>query len=252
MTIAITTFYKDPAGKDKVRFDCAQRLVDLSVMSGYPTVVVDDSPDPMVAKELSDWGALVFRQQRKGMGASKREAALHAIALGSDIVVMNEAEKINLFEHIDTLVCPIVQEQSEIVVAKRTSASDHTCPALQVITEKAADDAFEQITGLIGIRPMFGPVAFHAQKAGIYFTGFHPAEVPGLPDTYIQHYGPVVAVYESKGNVRVSSAALDFRYPADQKEEEEASDNEAIRQKRFQQRDSLVQAYQVLVNHLKK
>ncbi len=264
VAIAITTFYKDPLGKDAVRFACAKKQVERGVAAGYTIVVIDDSPEvttsqsalvvssePLVANVLKKLGAKVFRQQQPGMGAAKRESAFHASFFG-DIIVMNEAEKYDLVRHIPTLIKPIIEDGDSIVVAKRTAASDRTYPTFQIETEKVADDAFGEIfkkhDHLKGVRPMFGPVVVRRDLV-YYFALYRHANIPGLPDTYIQHYGTVLAD-DSEIVCGVRSVAIDFHYPPEQRAEEDAADNKTIRAKRIEQRDTLIKAYRTLADYL--
>lgn len=249
VAVATTTFYRDIGGKDAVRFNCVKQQVLDAVCAGHEIVVIDGSPNPDVGKALQMIGSKVFRQQGRGMGQAKRESFFHASFCG-DIIVANEAEKYDLIRHIPKLIAPIEEKIADIVVARRTPKSDATYPEFQIATEREADEAFERVTSLTGVKPMFGPVAFAGHRALPAFVMWNPNKVPGLPDTYVQHYAPLVAHFGQREGAVVKSVAVDFEYPPGQRAEEDAALNEEIRQKRIYQRDTLIKAYGTLMDYL--
>ena len=81
-------------------------------------------------------------------------------------------------------------------------------------------------------------MSWHAQKAQQIRLGISSV------------FAWVLYEYDPRSVFDVGSVAVDFVYPPEQKAEEEAADNDKIRGKRILQRDSLIEAYHALVDHL--
>ena len=67
VVVTTTTFYSDPDGKDKVRFNLARELVGLAREDGHIVVIVDGSPALGVKEALLGEGARVVPQAEKGL-----------------------------------------------------------------------------------------------------------------------------------------------------------------------------------------
>ena len=103
---------------------------------------------------------------------------------------------------------------------------------------------------------MFGPVAFSPE--GLDLMKNQNGKILGVPDSYIQHYAVVEAIHlhavTGRWPIGIKKVDVDFIYPPEQKTEEEASTNDAIRAKRSDQLKTLTDAYEKLgrKNRLRK
>lgn len=239
VVIGTTTFYQSI---HDLRFFFTLLTVTLARGNGYVTIVVDNSPDPNVALCLRQAGAFVFEQERAGMGSSRRQVILtcefySAERLGAEpIILWLEPEKYDLIRFIPEIVKPITEGKAKIVYPSRTDASWATYPEYQIISEKAANAVYEQVTGR-KIDVMFGPVAFSPSEVKWFFT--YEAEKFGLSDRWDSHHIPPMQAIAS--GVKVETVPVDFIYPPEQKRIEE--NDEAMRAKREQQLSELSEAY---------
>jgi len=240
--IATTTFYKEK----NLRFRLACETIRQAREMNYEIVVVDGSPDPLIAKEFSDLGAKVYPETLSGMGPSRRLAFFYAchlsMMLSGRVVVWMEPEKVDFVRSIYQVALPLMESTGKLVsIAKRSEGSWETYPSFQVETEKEANRAYEEITGRNGYDNMFGPLVFVSNPPALEWLFFNPAWL-GIEDTYIQHYVPLILPSYYSTYVEV-----DFVYPEEQRREEERAENESIRQKRLWQKASLIEAYRRLM-----
>lgn len=152
------------------------QIIEKAASKGYFVVIVDGSDDPAIAQSFVDRGAIVFPQEERGMGPSRREVFAHAsqpsiylspmASVGDRIALLDwqspiyfiwMEEKPDLVRSIPILTAPLVAGEADIVIAKR--ASMETWPAFQQESETRANTAYREATGL-DYDPMFGPVAF--------------------------------------------------------------------------------------------
>ena len=218
-------------------------MVDKAVAAGYPIVIVDNSPIGEIASLLRASGATVFAQQHKGMGPGRNQAFFHgtmlARELGYDVIVWMEPEKIGFVDCIASLLEQMELNGAGIVIPRRSEKSWESWPAFQRQSEEEANAAYNRIYQTEGFDPMFGPVLFRQEYAH-HFVLCDPQRF-GVANTYTQHYAPITAMREG---VKVTSIEVDMTYPAEQKAEEEGALNEAMLQKRRDQRDTLIAAYE--------
>lgn len=243
VVVVTTTFYGSTA---EPRFGLTCKTIELARQAGRVVVVVDGSPDPSIADTFRALGALVFPQEKPGMGASRRQAFgcaiqhLRDIGEPKGVVFWTEPEKHDIIRFIPEIVEPL-ESGALVVIPNRSQASWKTYPEFQVVSEQAANAAYARHTGREGYDPMFGPVAFLVTpEIENLLLNFDP-EKHGVPDTYVQHYIPLFLTGET-----VASVEVDFVYPPDQREQEESADNEEIRKKRAWQLETLVKAYEIL------
>jgi len=243
--IATPTLYRD--GLEDSRFGFAFQMLAAARGAGYPVVVVDGSPSPKVVHAFQCLGAHVFRGETPGLGAQKRESVVHALelapSLGATIIAMIEPEKVNLIDFMPRFVHPLVEGRADVVVATRTEQVRFGYPTFQREGEQAIDCAFKEATGIPIDDISMGPVAFRTEVAGC-FTDTSGYLVEGVQDTYIQHYGTIVAY--AKGLRVMGSEPLACAYPQSQRRIEEGAQSGEMRAKRIWQRDSLIIAYQAL------
>jgi len=241
--VTTTTFYTDPMGKDRVRFDLARELTQRSVAEGYSIVIVDASPERTVAERLASDGALVFAQLEKGMGAGRRQVWRHANVLirpDTQGSLWTEPEKPDIVRFIPAMISRMKEKKAKVIIPTRSTASWETYPGFQRASEQIANRVYnnlfqpEQL-----LDPMHGPVLFTLDALPA-FIDFNPAAY-GLPDTYVQHYVP--PWYMRREGWKIAALEVDFVYPPQQKAEEETTQLGLMMEKRLDQLGKLVDAY---------
>ncbi|OGY47721.1 MAG: hypothetical protein A2840_01010 [Candidatus Buchananbacteria bacterium RIFCSPHIGHO2_01_FULL_47_11b] len=251
--LVTTTFYKNI---EELRFQLVCRTIDQAVSAGYPIVVVDGSPDLRIAKKLSDTGAIVFPEILRGMAASRRQAIFCALNhcyfnLGDSqvetAIVWLEPEKYDIVRFIPQIVEPIQRGDAMVVIPKRSEQSWQTYPEFQQISEQQANAAYTAATGRHGFDPMFGPMAFRADELAMMLL-WNPA-VANVQSQYHHHFWPLLISASE-----VSSVEIDFCYPPEQKQAEEAdaATSGQIMEKRQQQLTQLSADYQAVADFLKR
>lgn len=256
VVVVTTTFYKS---MEELRFRLACDMVKAAVAAGHKVVIVDASPIFHIAETLRGLGATVFPQLHKGMGPGRREAFFHAheVAMKEsiDFIMWTEPEKVDIIRWVEKMIDGL--ENAEIVIPTRSEKAWQSWPSFQKQSEGAANSVYNEVFGTTGFDPMFGPVIFDRSLCQEFAFCYCDPEIFGrdatgaslVPDTYIQHYAPVLA---SLDRVRVCSVEVDMIYPPEQKVEEEGAANEAMLEKRKMQLGTLTTAYRAIARVLKK
>lgn len=236
VVVAITTFYPKPEG---VRFNLALQTIRNAVTAGHAVVVVDSSPLE-VREELQQAGGRVFPQLHTGLGPAKRESFFHALEICNQknrvAVLACEAEK-DLSQFIPQLVAPLIKDEANVVVMNRTDEGWNSYPEFQRESERKGNAVFLRVTGL-ELDIFAGPVLFGTEASRCFLNQI-PGKI-GFPDTYVQHLGIIAALAIG---FSIKSVTVDFRYPIEQREEEEKSFNEIIHKKRIDQLTTLSTGY---------
>lgn len=245
--VLVTTTYYDNLNNSiqQARFLASLRMAEEAKVYGYPLIVLDASPVEDVAECLRFHGAIVLRQQTKGMGPSRREVFFYAVQYcyeySRKIVVWLEPEKYDFVHFVLRFVEQLMNGNAHIVVSRRSQLSWYNYNEFQRATEQEANAVYVEATGLIGADPMFGPVGF-VVEAKEHFVLLQKPLPQGVRDTYWQLYAPIFA---KKAGLRVVvSAEIDFMYDLAQRTAE-AGDPE-VDQKRIIQRDTLSDAFRKL------
>jgi len=237
VVLATTTYYQNP---HDLRYLLAKETVRLAGEAGLPIMVVDGAPGLSFSTELRQQGAEVYPQTLAGMGSARRLAFFYALnyllcrrKLPDGIVIWLEPEKTDLIRFVPRIIKPIIDNKADVVIPSRSPKSWASYPVFQQTSEQDANRVYEQVTQRRGFDPMFGPVAFRATFLLTHFV--HPFS----PDTYIQHFIPMLVP-----NNRVASVETDFIYPPEQKKSED--NDEKMTRKREEQNRVLKKAYLML------
>lgn len=246
MLFATATMYKNVG---EVRFQMALKSVDAAQQFGYPFVIVDGSPIPEIAEMLQARGAIVYRQQTKGMGPGRRELVFYALehckALGIKVIQFTEPEKHDYIRFAAAVAEPILSGRADMVLSRRTVASRKTYPQFQQEMEIIMLAAYAKALEMPEAHSYLGPIAFSVDAARKYILSQHPVDY-GIEDTYVQMYAPILALKD--GVKVVVSEEFDFKYPSEQREEEEGVLDGAMKEKRTWQTKSLMDAFVKLTN----
>lgn len=240
--IVTCTYYKS---KEEVRFKLACDTIHRARVFGLTVVVVDNSPDRTIVEEFKNLGAIVFRQQTKGMGTSRCEAVSYALRTFPEkrVIVWIEPEKADMIKFIIDLAMPILSGNADIVHAGRTEKSWLTYPEFQRQTEILVNKEWAEMMGHPSCSDlMFGPVAF-ARNLAISFMLFQHLKDFGVNyDNCVQLY---VSALAKLYGARFAYVKVDFIYPSSQREEEETTLSGEMGKKRLWQS-------RVVLNGIKK
>lgn len=248
--ILITTTYYPKPGSLRERL--AKETVAAAHAAGYRVVIVDDSKRPDLIEEFTTLGAEACEQKFSGMGTARRQAffAAWSMAVGhtmkNPIFLWLEPEKVDVVRLVPELIARIVSDESDIVVMRRSDASFATYPTFQVTSEQQANAVYAEATGLKGFDPMSGPVAWNSLAMPFFIAA--DGKRWGVRDGYVQHFAPLEA---KVSGCAITSVGVDFRYPPEQRAEEEGAANEAMLEKRRQQLDDLSTAYRTIATQLR-
>lgn len=236
VVLVTVTYYPNTSD---IRFPLALELCQLAATNAIQTVIVDDSPDHSAVRDaLEEAGrghVKVYQQDKasyEGKGGALRQAIYYARELlkesnnNSDIdntaICFAEPEKVDIANHINLIVQPILDGSTDIVVPTRSEELFRTTyPIEQYHSENFANLHFNslarqykgfQTKESTQIDWLFGPFALQAS----------------LADTWLNYKGtswdaqmiPYVRAVRND-NRRIASVTIDFRHPKEMKEQEE-------------------------------
>lgn len=116
VVIATTTFYGSVGEtRAQLAFKTAAAVKD----AGYILVVVDGSPDSQVKEGLERFGAIVHREEKPGIGNTRRQVFRKAYELcdsGNDIIVWMEPEKVTFVPYLKELAQALVNQNADLLV----------------------------------------------------------------------------------------------------------------------------------------
>jgi len=203
-----------------MRIELAKKTIVTAVDSGYPIVVVDESP-PEVSSILENLpvprsGLYLFQKGKGGtMGCAKRQAlriATTRVEKGiSGIVIWMEAEKWTFISLIRNLLLRTTAKD-DLVVPRRESMDSY--PELQALNEPFANRLIQIATGFpVRLDMFFGPLVIPVKNMGFFleYKGEHG-------DLWDCLQIPVVRMI-AKG-LSIASIPVDYRHPEEQKMEE--------------------------------
>ena len=238
-SIITTTYYPD---LNDIRFLCARDLCHLAAQHKFHVFIVDDSPNEMVRRQLQG-ASLQYvhvtqqdRAQYSGKGGALRQAIRMAIEwFGENIIdvdkaaiVFTEPEKINLIEHVNNIVLPLLVGSADVVVpARNGKLFRETYPLEQYHSESFGNlyfnllakqfRGFQQMTDLgdtstTNLDWLFGPFAFKASLAKSWLqyegTSWDAQMIP-----YVRGV--------RKDGWRIMGVSIDYRHPVNMKQQEE-------------------------------
>lgn len=241
--VTMTTWCDDPQNRDKTRFGLACELTRRAIQDGHIVVIADGSKNDYVPTELEKIGANVLLQSGESMGEERRRLWKRAQEfVTSDVAaILWTEEKPDLISYIPAMVTRMKEQDAAVLIPSRSDDSWDSYPKFQQETERTANSVYNYLfPGEDGeqLDPMFGPVCFSPETLH-YCYDFDPISY-GLPDTYIQHFVPVFM--KSQGH-KVTSINVEYRYPPEQKTEEESTKLKEMVEKRGWQLRQLVDAH---------
>lgn len=265
-SVAITaiTFFPDwypgkprsIADTNKIRGDLALESVLKAQQLGYQVVIADGPSSPEFKDSLARLGVELLERDKMQRAVGGRQTIQRASVLdGVRVILRTELEKVSLVEDCVPLIAqPILEGRADIVVPKRNEELYvETYPDYMHESETKGRRLFNNLMHKVGLLPedqtlefLFGAVALsndpHIMALFMEEYAFQGPRVGGWkyvePEEWsdIQLFPIVKALYLG---YRVEGIEVPFRYPIEQRENEELN-RESFAEKRKQQRMGLI------------
>ena len=228
-TVLVTaTFYKDTKN---IRVGLTLETIKAAKKVGYPIYIVDGSPDPKIRTAFEEAGAVVVKEQGKGMGASRRQCFQIGLDFGADIVVWLEPEKYPFVPLVKDCVYKMACCGFDILVPRRRSLESY--PKYQALSEHEANLSMGISSGFLGLDWMFGPRVLNRKATELFLT--YTGQAGG--DTYHILNVPILWTLARTANargLRVGANIVDYIHPPLQTAAE--MDDPVMNKKRDEQR----------------
>ena len=217
-----------------LRYDLARTTVKRCVKDHeLPCVVVDASPDPLIAKDLGQLGAAVVcvKPEEGGIPKQRQIGARCVLDQGGNKIITFEPEKTGMPDFAVRVAEMLGDGDSKVdpsvVVIGRTEASKESMPPFQRRTEELAGWVLERTLGLPP-DALAGPRGYSRQ--GIQHLLRYPSDRPGMNNWIYMYDNPLAA--RANGE-RVGAIEVDLIYPESQVKQE--TDNPTFDRKRYEQ-----------------
>jgi len=246
---------QQPLTSDKLRGDLALKTLSTALNQGYQIALVDSGSSEEFRHTLARRGITFKIQERKGLGVARRQALEIAQNLqGVKVICQIEPEKVSMVTDCLVLASsPILKDEADIVVPKRTDLGLSTLPPYQAHSEQRANQIYNQLLRkhhLLGkddpdIDFWFGTRVFANRPEIVDLFKkqykFSPAETALhkiiQPDAYSNpQFFPVVEALHS--SLCVKSVEVPYEHPKEQTEFEEG--NPEFDRKRDIQRKAII------------
>lgn len=196
---------------------------------GFPLIVVDGSPDPMIQKVLLDTRASVYPQSQPGMGASRRQCLHLGLETDADIIVWLEPEKHPIVPLLRPCIEHLVSGGCDIVIPRRQTFTNY--PAYQHHVELWANWEAATITGRTDLDLWVG-VRIMTRRAAKLMATYDGR----FGDNWEILFVPIISMIANGWTV--GSTTVDYIHPIEQAGE----DDDTMRAKRDKQRTDLLNA----------
>ena len=230
--IATTTFYNPNSKGDTIRAENTIEAIKTANELGYKIIVVDGgSPDELL-KNFEKYGATLYPQESKGMGAGRRQAIKEAFNTEREIIAWTEPEKVSYILELVKTVRPILNNSADLVVPKRRSLKSY--PLIQQYTELSGNLFFKNLTGY-ELDMWIGPRTWRRELSD-YFLDYNGE----YGDKWDSIFIPVLNAIAN--GERVISVNVNYTHPKKQTQIEE--NNLEFDKKRINQLATLTSAMQ--------
>lgn len=220
--------------RNDLRYDLARTTVKRCVKDHeLPCVVVDASPDPLIAKDLGQLGAAVVcvKPEEGGIPKQRQIGAGYVLDQGGNKIITSEPEKTGMPDFAVRVAEMLGDGDSEdghsVVIIGRTEHSKESMPPFQRRTEELIGWLFEHILG-IPADSLAGPRGYNRQ--GMQHLLDYPSDAPGMNNWLYMYYTVLAAMANGE---RVGEIKVDLMYPKSMVEQE--TDNLDFDQKRYEQ-----------------
>lgn len=230
-SVVTTTYYPDLSD---IRFNLALELCNLAAQHHINLIIVDGSPDHTTIREQFQKAGSgyvhVYQQdtdQYVGKGGSLRQAILKATEMFKQnnierkdaAICFTEPEKVDLMNHIHTIVKPILDGKADVIVPTRNDELfRETYPIEQYHSESFGNGHFNLLAkqfdgfGEQKLDWLFGPFVFKASLASSWLnytgTSWDAQMIP-----YVRGV--------RNNNWRIMPVTVNFKHPREMKEQEE-------------------------------
>lgn len=233
VVIATGTRYDFSIPSDIVRAELAKKTVAKAVAIGYKMMIVDEGSPKELLEEFKRSGAIIKSLEKSSMGRSRRLAIGEAYNSGREIIVWMEPEKASFVDYIVKSIEPLVKEEADMVIPKRTSLKSY--PLAQQYAEPFGNLFFKQLTGK-DLDVWFGPRIFRKDIAH-YFLDYEGEYGDLWEAIFVPILDAVIA------EEKVIGIDVDYIHPQEQKYIEEH--DLRFYRKRLDQLDNIVNALEM-------
>lgn len=227
--VVSVTYYTDASD---IRFGLAKELCRLATEKQVHLIIVDDSPPEIQAllwQEQSEYVEMFCQNKDnfQGKGGALRQAIqlartkLDAQGLKQCAICFTEPEKVDLMNHVNEIVQPLLKGEADVVVPSRNKdLFQQTYPIEQYHSESFANLHFDSLAkrhdGFKGVNVdwLFGPFALNASLA-CHWLEYHGKSWDAQMIPYvrgIRHDG-----------WKIQSVHVNFMHPAEMKQQEEGN-----------------------------
>lgn len=238
VAIGTTTWYQKGQLNGDLRANLAERVIKTAVDLGYKMVVVDGGSDDWFLNKIEGSGAIIYPQQTKGMGPSRRECLNYVHNLNTPVESWMEPEKLDYVKEIEKTAIPILEGKADLVVPDRRIVVNEKYflphyPTSQQNEELFGDDCWRELTGF-DLDMWCGPRTWNKETAK-YFLNYNGE----YGDTWDSIIIPVMqAILDGK---EVIGVKVNYIHPKEQTKLEEG--NWEYTKKRKIQLDNLYNAF---------
>lgn len=214
--------------RNDLRYDLARTTVKRCVKDHeLPCVVVDASPDPLIAKDLGQLGAAVVcvKPEEGGIPKQRQIGAGCVLDQGGNKIITSEPEKTGMPDFAEEISRML--DEFSVVVIGRTERSKESMPPFQRRTEELIGWLFEYILGMPA-DALAGPRGYNRQ--GMQHLLDYPSDAPGMNNWLYMYYTVLAAMANGE---RVGGTEVDLMYPESQVKQE--TDNLDFDRKRDEQ-----------------
>ncbi|MBI5123443.1 hypothetical protein HZA75_06315 [Candidatus Roizmanbacteria bacterium] len=239
---------------DKVRGDIALEMIRLGIDCGFNLVVSDFRSAQAFMNELVHQPITLAERVDLDRASGRRQViTLGSKIPGVEIIIRTEPEKDSLLQSIDLVSHPILSGDADIVIPKRNPADfERTYPAYMHESEIDANARFNRLLRMVNLRRIedpdldifFGPTVianrpeilslfekdYEIRDGKVFTAGVRKYLAPGNFSN-AQSFSVIEALDQG---LRVASVEVPFEYPARQRKNELAREDEFMAKRREQ------------------
>ena len=169
LAVVLGTFYPkwvegeraqdDYSNVDKIRGDLAIETVKAVINGGHRCVIVDGASPESLLNTFRKAGAIVLKEEERGMSASRQQGFKHASEIeGVSIIAHMEPEKVKMAkECLLEAAQPILKGEADVVIPERSEEGFNSLPGYQKEDEQLANAKFTNVLKLAGLLDQNSP-----------------------------------------------------------------------------------------------
>ncbi len=212
IVVCMITRYRQCNPDEEFRKKLAICTIKEAKKLGYAVIVIDDGSDKLFVDTILAEGVEVFPNKGSTYGSGRKEAISAGFDTDKHVVAIIEPEKFSFVKNIAASAKPILDGKADIVIPKRLSLKSY--PVMQQHSESFVNIIWKKLTGL-DLDIMFGPQMI-SHDACKFYTSYDGK----YGDKWDALIIPIIKAI--KDGMRCISSDVDFEYPTEQKDFEDA------------------------------